>query len=312
MSAGPICKKCGDVNRVGNRVGAKFCSECGGPLIASMQPSGEIGATVSVTSSIRPPSPAYDYTAYFPDQRTREIGRTKTGLLLIMVGILLAPLPYVNYLGSLLAIVGAILVIIGRKAFGAAHSRNTIWSIVIYCLGIAIVIGAYVGFASDVTSASITNAGGPVSSTLLAQTLSLSFEALLVGAAVGGAIVGLAHVLFTYAIQNRNGRILLWCAYAASIAVSIVEFSIIGPLISNAAAQSFTGSTYDPAPFSNLQSQLQAVALLGFIPAGIYATAFYSVWSRLDNSGIPSTVEQPPKLSKPGPMGPFGKPHLEY
>jgi hypothetical protein len=223
-----------------------------------------------------------------------------------MVGIILAPLPYVNFLGGLLAIVGAILVIIGRKAFGAAHSRNTLWSIVIYCFGIAIVIVGSVAFTFEVISASISNAGGgPVNSTTLAQTLASSFDTLLIGAAVGGAIVGLAHVLFTYAIQNRNGRILLWCAYAASITVSIVEFIIIGPLISNAAAQSFTGTSYNPAPFSNLQSQLQAVALLGFIPAGLYATAFYLVWSRIDNGELPSTVEQPAKLNKPGP---FGKP----
>ena len=274
-----------------------------------MRPLKETGATMGVGSSIPPPSPAFNYAAYFPDQQTREIGRTKTGLLLIIVGILLAPLPYVNLLGGLLSIVGAILVIIGRKAFGAVHSRNTVWSIAIYCLGIVIAIAASLAFASEVVRGSISNAGGPINSTALVQSIASSFDTLLIGAAVGGAIVGLANVLFTYAIQNRNGRILLWCAYAASIAVSIVEIIIIGPLISNAAAQSFTGTTYDPAPFSNLQSQLRAVALLGFIPAGLYATAFYTVWSRLDKGGTPSTVEQPAKLSKPGP---FGKPHLDY
>ncbi len=258
---------------------------------------------MGVASSIPPPSPLFKYAAYFPDQRTREIGRTKTGLLLIMFGIILGPLPYVNILGGILAIVGAILVIVGRKAFGETHSRNTIWSIAIYCVGTVIVIAASVAFTSSVVSAAV-NAGG-VNGTTIAQTLASSFDGLLVGAAVGGAVVGLANVLFTYAIQNRTGRVLLWCGYVASIAVSIVEFIIIGPLISSAASQSFTGTTYDPAPFRTLQIQLQAVALLGFIPAGLYATAFYLAWSRIDQGKVASTVEQSVKIGMPGP---FGKP----
>jgi hypothetical protein len=248
-------------------------------------------------------SPGYDYAAVLQDQQTREVGRTKTGLLLIMFGIILGPLPYVNFLGGILAIVGAILVILGRRAFGETHSQNTIWSIVIYCVGIVIVIAASVAFTSSVVSASV-NAGG-VNSTTLAQTLASSFNGLLVGAAVGGAVIGLANVLFTYAIQNHTGRVLLWCGYAASIAVSIIEFIIIGPLISNAASQSFAGTTYDPAPFSTLQIQLQAVALLGFIPAGLYAIAFYLAWSRIDQGEAVSTVERSGNLRKPGP---FGKP----
>ncbi len=297
MSTLPICDKCGAVNTVG----ARFCSNCANPLVPTTQPLRELGASMGGAPAIR--SPAYDYAAVFQDQQTREVGRTKTGLLLIMFGIILGPLPYVNFLGGILAIVGAVLVILGRRAFGETHSQNTIWSIVIYCVGIVIVIAASVAFTSSVVSASV-NAGG-VNGATLAQTLASSFDGLLVGAAVGGAVIGLANVLFTYAIQNHTGRVLLWCGYAASIAVSIIEFIIIGPLISNAASQSFTGTTYDPAPFSTLQIQLQAVALLGFIPAGLYATAFYLAWSRIDQGEAVSTVERSVNLRKPGP---FGKP----
>jgi hypothetical protein len=238
--------------------------------------------------------PAYDYSAALSDQqRTHDISRTKTGLLLLIIGILLGPLPYVNFVGGILAIVGAILVIVGRKAFGPTHSRNTIWSIVIYCVGIAIVVVGSVAFFFAVVSASISSAsGGTANSTTVAQSLSSSFDILLIGAAVGGAVIGLANILFTYAIQNRRGRVFLWGGYAAGLAVSIVEFMIIAPLISNAASQAFTGTTYNPAPFSALQAQQQVLSLLGFIPAILYATAIYIAWSRIGKGEIPPATGQ--------------------
>lgn len=296
MSTLPICEKCGAVNTVG----ANFCSNCANPLVRAAQPVREIGPTVGVGSGI--PYRPRSYARFFPDERTREMGRTRTGLLLIMFGTIMGPLPYANYLGGILAIVGAILVILGRKAFGETHSRNTVWSIGIYVLGTLIVIVGSFAFLSDVTSAPY-NAG--VNGTTLTQYLTSSFEGLLVTAAVGAAIIGVANVLFTYALQNRNGRVLLWCAYAAGIAVAIVEFSIISPLISNFVSQTFTGGTYDPAPLRTLQGQLQAAGLLGFIPAALYAAAYYLAWSRIDEGQVISSVEQSVNLPKPGP---FGKP----
>src|SRR5437773_7746319 len=39
-----------------------------------------------------------------------------------------------------------------------------------------------------------------------------------------------SQVLLTYALQKRNGRILLWSGYATSIALNIVNTLIIYPL----------------------------------------------------------------------------------
>jgi hypothetical protein len=252
-----------------------------------------MGSGTGPISDVQPRA-VFGYSAPLPVQyATADISRTKTGLLLLIVGTLLGPLPYVNFVGGILAIIGAILVIVGRKEFGPAHSRNTIWSIIIFCL-------------QAVTSAAFANTtGNTLNPATLSQTLSSSFNTLLIGAAIGAAILGIAQVLFTYAIQNQNGRLLLWCGYAASLAVVVVEFIIIGPLIANAASQSFTGTTYNPAPFNSLQTELGLLRLLGFIPAVLFASALYIAWSQIGKGELPSTVEQPAKLRNPGP---FGKP----
>jgi hypothetical protein len=194
-------------------------------------------------------------------------------------------------------IIGAILVILGRKTFGSIHSRNTIWSVIIYIVGVGVVVGGTVAFILAVVSASFASAtGSSLSQAAISQSLSSSFNILLVATAIGGAVLGIAQVLFTYALQNQTGKILLWTGYATSLAISIIEFIIISPLISSAASQSYTNGTYDPTPFSNLQSQLQVIGLLGFIPAIIYASAIYLAWSRINTGEIPAPVPQPTTL----------------
>jgi hypothetical protein len=232
--------------------------------------------------------------------RAREVDRTKTGLLLLLIGVLFTPIPYVSIVGDILILVGAILVIVGRKAFGAIHARNTIWSIIIFVIGIAVIFAGGLAFGFAVASAAFAGIGnGTVNTTTISQSLASAFQILLVFSAVGGAIFGIAEVLFTYALQKHIGRILLWAGYAAAVAVSITQFVIISPLIENAASQSFTGTTFDPTPFNSLQTQLQVLGLLSFIPGIIYASAIYLAWSRVKTGEIPSPAPRPQVMVGP-------------
>ena len=222
--------------------------------------------------------------------RIQGISRTKTGLQLLIIGLLIGPVPYVGIIGGIIVLVGAILVIVGRKPFGPTHSRNTIWSIIIYIVGIAIVIGASVAFALSVISATISNSmNGTFNPSVVSQALTSSFNVLLIGAVIGGAVSGIASVLFTYALQNRNGRILLWAGYGAGLVVSIVVFLIISQQLTSVFQQATSGGAYNPAPISALQFQQSLVGLLGLIPAVLYATALYLVWSRIGRGELPAS-----------------------
>ena len=281
------CSHCGFLNLAG----AKFCSNCGTTLSITGQPqvptSPSFGSVPSFQSV-----PSYDYgTIMEMQQRTHDIDRTKAGLMLLVIGIILGPIPYVKFVGGILVLIGAILVIIGRKSFGPDHSRNTIWSAIVFVVGLVVVIAGTVAFAFSVASAAVAaaNRSGTFNPTIFSQSLSSAFTGILIGAAVGGAVIGIAQVLFTYAIQDHNGRTLLWAGYAASIAVSIATFFIITPLIADAASRSFNGTVYNPAAFADLQVQEQVLGLLGFVPAGLYATAIYMVWSRVSRGEIPSS-----------------------
>src|SRR5262249_45181910 len=145
----------------------------------------------------------YSPQAAYEFQSRTEIDRTKTGLLLLIFGVLLGPVPYISFVGGILALIGAILVILGRKAFGSDHSRNTIWSIIIYVVGFAALAIGFVAFFFQVFSTTIAfRNGGTIDRTLLGEALQSSLETLFIAVVISGAIVGIAQVLFTYAIQN--------------------------------------------------------------------------------------------------------------
>ncbi len=289
MSTTLACPKCG----AANKVDAKFCTVCGNPLALRIEPSPAPGPTIGAPlgSPFPSPQPSYaDYaTAMADHDKTQGISRTKTGLLLLIIGLLIGPIPFVGVIGSILDLIGAILVIIGRRPFGPAHSRNTIWSVIIYVVGIAVVIIGSVAFTLSVISASINSSlSGTFNQNTVSQALASSFNGLLIAAAIGGAIIGIANVLFTYAIQNRDGRIILWSAYVAGLAVSVVTILVISPLITSAFQQAVSGGRYNPAPISALQFQESVIGLLGYIPALLYAVALYLVVSRINRREIPA------------------------
>jgi len=228
-----------------------------------------------------------------------------------MIGTLLGPVPLITFIGGILSLIGAILVILGRKAFGPEHSRNAIWSIIIYIVGFVIIIIGVIAFAFAIISATIASRSGNMTDlTVIAQALTSSFDGLLIAGIVGGAVSSIAYVLFTYQLQNRNGRIILWAAYASSIAIGIINAIIVSALLSDAVQRSIAGGIFNPDPLRALQNQLQALGLLGFIPAALYATALYLVWSRIGRGELPAPTPAPPSptFSPPPPPPPTTSP----
>jgi hypothetical protein len=205
--ASQFCPKCGR----SNLSGSAFCANCGNPLTASASPPQPPPVTVPSYTAPQapPPSPHYGYAAsYYEQNRAKEIDRTKTGLLLIVIGYFTGWIPFIGILGGLLELIGAIMVILGRHVFGPSHARNVMWSIIIFVVGIVAVAVAAVAIVFATIASSIrfnsTSTNFPQN---FGPSFATSFAILII---LGSAVFGLAEVLFTYALQNKNGRMLLW------------------------------------------------------------------------------------------------------
>lgn len=232
------------------------------------------------------------------------IERTKTGLLLLLIGVIVGVIPIIGIVGLVLAVVGTILVILGRRAFGDKHSTYVLISVGVYIFGFIIVFFVALIFAISIASA----AGTATSRSMLIQIMTSALNSLIIGVIIGGAITSFSYVLFTYAIQNQVGRILLWTAYGVSLALEAAIFLIITPQISTALSASIATGSFDPAPINALRAQISSFEILNLIPYGLYALSYFIVYSRINRGEIPARASTQPPM--PPTMPPQTPPAL--
>ena len=292
---------------------ARFCTNCGSPVEAAAGFCGNCGTRIApvaapppvvapppAPSSYAPPSygppppavpppgypyaappypaapyPAYDYAAA---ERKKRIDRTRTGVLLIAIGFVLNWVPYTWLPGSVLILVGAILGILGRKAFGERHSQFVVVAIIVFFIGI-IAAGALAAiftfqFLVAVSLGNLASAGAAVRNFVIA----------LIAAA---AISGIASVLFVHELENKTGKYLLYAGYAAGvIAPGIVAALAISQIESMVASGSASG-------LESLFGELTTLGLLSGVSSILFAGAYFIAYSRIQRREIPPSVAPP-------------------
>jgi len=209
-----------------------------------------------------------------PKKRS-SISRSKSGLGLIFLGLILEPIPKFPYLGLLAIVTGAILVFLGRRNFNARHQRYVTWAFILTIGGLA---SEYAGsFILGVLFALSLAAGGDP-----ANSLSSLFVTLYVLLIIIGAVIGLGLLLFTYDLQNATGRIVLWVAYSLSVGISIIVAAVVYVQVQELSAEvvSQAGQATDAAAL--LDYQFASWRLLQLIPAIFYTIAYYRIRSELE------------------------------
>lgn len=254
------CPRCGTSN--GPLV--RYCMTCGTPLSTVQAPAHPSMGYTPPTGQFYPSQ----YPAnYWEVARTGKINNTLTGLLLLVVGVLIAWIPFAGFIGGIVGFIGAILVLVGREPFGTEHVRNTTLAIIFFVVGIAVTVFGFF-YALVYTAGSYYN--GPTS---LLTLFSLVFV-------IGGAIVGLSEVLLTYSLQRVVGHQLLWIAYGVSIFLSVVNV-LVGPFSGGVTSALFFGS-----------GVFLFTGVLAAVPAAIYGTAFYLARERIVRQEIPPPLSQ--------------------
>jgi hypothetical protein len=206
----------------------------------------------------------YGYVAsYYETARATAIDRTKTGLLVLVIGFVISWIPIVGALGGILELVGALLVILGRHPFGPDHARNLLLSIIIFVIAIAVIVVAAIFAVFE--QLLYFPPGGPLAPSSFSGGF---FVAVLIGI----AIFGIAEVLFTYAMQTSTGRILLLCGYASTIGTSSLTFFVL--------------------------NNIPNASVISIIPALMYGYAYYLARERIVHGEIPAPLT-PPQVQPP-------------
>ncbi|HYM39176.1 MAG TPA: hypothetical protein VEY12_03380, partial [Thermoplasmata archaeon] len=206
--------------------------------------------------------------------------RTRTGVVLLAIGVLVALVPVIGIVGSLLSLAGAILVILGRKAFGARHARNVVLAIVLFLVGFVggflLTLGVFASIGTAILA----------SPSQIQAAVTNAFSNLLVGAIVIGLISGLASVLFLWELLSTSGRILVLASYAVSVGMDVAIYLFVMGRLGPALAAA-SGSPPDLTPLLALDLQLVNLRLLDVFPTVLLAAAAYVAWSRIKSGEIP-------------------------
>lgn len=211
---------------------------------------------------------------YSEEGYEKEVERTSTGIMLLVVGFVLSWIPYILYLGALISFIGAILVIIGREAFGGNHGRNVVMAVVIYILSTLAGISVYLYFEGSLPAAIVS-----------ASALKGLFNTYLVSLVVVSVFTSIAEVLLVYSLADSFGRKLLIVAFILQILVPGIILALADVSLSHAI--DLYESTKSISYIHAVVNELNIYKLLDVIPAIAFAVAYYFARGRIESGEIP-------------------------
>jgi hypothetical protein len=191
---------------------------------------------------------------------------------LLVIGFALSWIPYVSFIGDILAFVGIILVIVGRHGYGPEHRRDVVVGGVLFVITLIAAVGLAVWFVAALLGAVSVNG---TTLTISNSALQNDFLVFFVGIAVVGIIGSLSRVIMVYALSDRTTQILLWAGFAASVVISLTILAVLYPQIVTAVNQATAGSTVNQGPLNSLQTESTVLGLVNVLPALLFAWAYW-------------------------------------
>jgi len=279
-SPGTACPHCGTPYVPG----ARFCQVCGTPAPYSV-PGGVQSpgaAPLPTAAPLFPPippgapigwSPLPPGAVFVPSTVVRDRERTVEGLLFIIIGTAISWIPYVDIIGGLIALIGIILVFMGRRAYGPDHHRDVVAGGVLFLVTILATIGLAIALVSALLGAASVSTTGSV--TFNSSALIGALEGTFIAAAVVGIIGGLSKVIMVYALADKTTRIILWAGFFLSVAVSILVLLILYPQVVNAVNSATSGSTFNSGPITSLSTESDLLGAINIVPVLLFVWAYW-------------------------------------
>ena len=212
-----------------------------------------------------------------------------TGLLLLLIGFLLIWVPDVSFVGDLLIFIGIIFLWLGRHEFAEPHPRNVVRGSLLVLASILLAVGLAIWFVAAIVGAAFS-AGPSATPSSLSASITSALGVFVVGAIVLEILLLLGEIWIVYALADRVVRELLWAAFAAQMAISVILLAIIYPRISGVVQQSVNGTAVNTGPITAFQTQIEIYSLLNAIPALMFAYSFYQIRERLKREPVTATV----------------------
>ncbi|MCI4354599.1 MAG: hypothetical protein L3K06_04465, partial [Thermoplasmata archaeon] len=273
---------------------------CGGFLVPSATPATAAptgptpaagpAATPLPSSSWTPPPPPgwtgapspmagpYSGDPFVDQEIWQARDRTRTGLLLLTVGIGISWIPYIGGIGGLLVLVGILLLFLGRHGFTERHRASVVLggALLLVALVGSLVVGLWV-------AGSILGAATPGATPQdVANAAVTALQNAAIAAVVLGAMSGVGRLLLVWELADKANRWLLLAGMVLALLLGVLILGYELPLFSQALQQATAGGSYDRGPIDALSAEVQVIGVLQVIPSAISAFAYYRIWQSLD------------------------------
>ncbi len=236
---------------------------------------------------------------------------TKTGLLLIIIGMIIAaisnillffidfnvdisnieeiyvvilPALIVAVVGGLLILIGALLMIIGRKDYGEQHSKFVVYAIVIFCINIVAAIILKVIQSALIYLQVSSPMSGP-SSYDFSGMIIMALIQMIISTIMGG----LCYVFLLYHLENEKGRYVLFAAFITSIVlaigIAIYNYGVLTEMINgmlNSGDYSSSVASQALAQISNISK----AGILNIVSGILFIIATYIPYRRITSGEL--------------------------
>ena len=222
-----------------------------------------------------------------PEPSDQAVTRTRNGLLLLAVAVLLQWIPVVEYLGLVVGAVGAILMILGRRPFGDRHGILVGTSVSLFIAALILELLLVFSFASSLTS--IGGTGSAAANAFLG-----AWSGLEDGLLVAVSLTSVSFALIAAALEDWPGRLLLAAAVAAQIVISVgILVLVVDPILRVAVTRAFASTPVDLSVIEAADAQISglgALRVLNAIPAVLFAAAYVWAHDRIGRGAVPPSA----------------------
>lgn len=264
-----ICDSCGNINSPGSTV----CEKCGAVL--NLEPT--LGPVNDQENRSKEKTVIPKPIRYSDPSR----GHTELGTLMFGIGTLISWIPYVQYIGYILLLIGFIFIFLGRHGFGNVHKRNVNLSLILFIITFVFEFILILWFAFSFANIILQydqhrTALGPA-----IASIKNVFNTLLILTLVVAAIGGLTNILLTLELQPFGGKILLIVAFAISIGLSVAMLVLMKPVVSSTLTSVLTNPNSLSGAASKLSAKIGLYKYLGAIPDVMFGAAFLMARQRI-------------------------------
>jgi len=158
-------------------------------------------------------------------------------------------------IGGFIVLIGALLIVIGRKEFGEKHQKNTIYAVIVFI--VSVVVGVVLSMILSFMTYATT-----MSSISSSDTISYNNMPTLIVGVISAILGGVAYYFLLVELEDERGKNVLYAAIASSIAVTaFISYLSSGITIDSSSITSSLNYTAEVARYG-VFSIISAVVLL--------------------------------------------------